>query len=1592
LTGNELRLIATSQDYSGAQDAGSVDVPIAAVGVVLTPGSKTFGARANAQYEQTWQLKNLGSEFHTFSVTATCDLSIVQFCTPGSTYGADSAGTATVFVDWESWGTSVGDSGFVQVVAVQTDDPTVADTSRYTVVIGTPQTPVISTADAGSGPTHERGLCLTMAAGPGAAINCGDLRLAHGLPPLTTFNQVRAAQLVYNSRTADPHALVPVNVLIPEGGVTPDSVRARLAVEVATGVVDTTQASWNGLPWSPGRAARVVVPYAPDSLATGIYDYTVEIVAYVAGTPYDTTDTGTLTIVNRRDDSRLVGVAGWWVAGVEELNLTPSDNRLLWIGGDGSARVYDSVSTGLWKAESLTRPDSIQRVGSRYVRRVPGGTRVEFDATGRHVATISRLEDSTRFDYDNDRLDELHVPSAAGMVDMYVFEYEDGELDEILPQVWEQRVQVRRSNGRITGLVDASIDSVMFGYNGGGTLITSRTDRVGTTTTYSYDSGHTVTRISTDLGGGDSIVSYFQPFETRGLEVAVDTAHAYAWLDGPRTDVGDSTRFWLDRYGAPVRIVDALGNETTIERDDSRFPGLATAVTDPHGLVSEAFYNDRGTLDSTMVERDAGTAVTKYEWDTRWDFATKIRMPMNEVTEMAYDSTTGNRLWQQDSRGPSSRVEFTYNADGQLEEVDGPLTAPSLIEYDVYGNLERTTTSEGFETEYVKDALGRDSIIRTPIDGTLIQEQRVFYDLKGRVDSTLASGPAIVAGSDTIPAQTLFVRNEYDGEGRLTKVVRESRPDTAGIGPDSTMYVLDAIGRVVRERHAVGGDSTVYDVAGNAIAVHTARSHEITMKYDALNRLVRRVLPEVTYNASGCGVHGGLDGNLCIGVTFPAAPNDGGSGILIPADTAVFTYDAVGNMIGADNRYAQIRRTYNTDGSVETDSTRMRDYDGLAFNTHVFGISYDYDLNGRRTSLFHPDQLAPTVSGTPQTEQGYEYNSFGALQTVTNVLGNAYGFLYDLESRPDSLSMPYAGGYVRRAYDDDGRMTLREEVVPGALGTVRTDTLGYDQRGKTVSVGFGGHFALQVEGTYTYSGLGHAAVEDVTVQNQNSRDTRVFDALGNAVWHRRDGGENDPPEFDNVYGSAGMQLQFIYGRETSDQFFIPDTTYNMYDQSGNMRYTGTRSYAWVGFPADLYIARRVSANYYGADQKLMFNQTLQDSILGPSFNLVSDERTGTFSEYWYDALGRRILTRAWGSTPTGEICTKNGPECVDAVTRTVWDGDQVLYELRLDGGAFADLDQTAVPAAGDSTYGWVGYTHGPGIDAPLDVMRMALDGGQLTLIPHANWRGHYDFMTDTTGAQFGCAPAFYTSCPELYLPGTNRRAFLDVRAWRQAEVWVGNVVHGQQDRSGLMYMRNRYYDPATGRFTQQDPIGLAGGLNLYGFANGDPVNFTDPFGLKVCFDEDGRDELVDATSEAIGAPIAVDDSGCVAEPIEGTDDSNEDLLDRFNRLVGSDNEYSVTFGGSGCSNVGSNYCPTTRRTRVRRADIGTTLPAKYLFCGLFGGTFGEVTTTAASIVSHELLGHGYAHEIGWDPYDQSYAIAAENVFRRATGGAQRCGG
>jgi RHS repeat-associated protein len=52
---------------------------------------------------------------------------------------------------------------------------------------------------------------------------------------------------------------------------------------------------------------------------------------------------------------------------------------------------------------------------------------------------------------------------------------------------------------------------------------------------------------------------------------------------------------------------------------------------------------------------------------------------------------------------------------------------------------------------------------------------------------------------------------------------------------------------------------------------------------------------------------------------------------------------------------------------------------------------------------------------------------------------------------------------------------------------------------------------------------------------------------------------------------------------------------------------------------------------------------------------------------------------------------------------------------------------------------------------------------------------------------------------------------------------------GYTDPTGLVYLINRYYDPAAGQFTSVDPL-LIQTQEAYGYGNGDPVNNTDPAG------------------------------------------------------------------------------------------------------------------------------------------------------------------
>jgi len=245
--------------------------------------------------------------------------------------------------------------------------------------------------------------------------------------------------------------------------------------------------------------------------------------------------------------------------------------------------------------------------------------------------------------------------------------------------------------------------------------------------------------------------------------------------------------------------------------------------------------------------------------------------------------------------------------------------------------------------------------------------------------------------------------------------------------------------------------------------------------------------------------------------------------------------------------------------------------------------------------------------------------------------------------------------------------------------------------------------------------------------------------------------------------------------------------------------------------------------------------------------------------YFYDGLGRPTGTEEfqctgwdvngncsnWSSVPSPTTCSYDPigrlySPCENLSPLLGFDGDNVVR---------TGADSTVTSAT------WT-FVHGPGTDDPLMAHFTTVSPGYTAYI-----------MTDGAGRQFAVGdPAGYdcskgpTSCGNNYANNggqysggvTNARSF---GATRQASSSIYKV----------SFFRNRFYDQQTGRWTQEDPIGVAGGINLYGYVENNPVTLTDPFGLKVCFQGSPTEvkRLADSTRTATKTTFDLDASGCV---------------------------------------------------------------------------------------------------------------------------------
>ncbi|MFL5576193.1 MAG: RHS repeat-associated core domain-containing protein [Gemmatimonadaceae bacterium] len=1135
-------------------------------------------------------------------------------------------------------------------------------------------------------------------------------------------------------------------------------------------------------------------------------------------------------------------------------------NRLLWIGGDGSARVYtrDAAHPGVYRAPPVDHPDSITADASGYTRWARNRVRIAFDQTGLHVSTTNRLGHVTTFAYKPGTrlLTAINVPTAVAPL-VYNFSYDSSAVaGGVLASVGApapaagapQRVTtIGRTGARITSVTGPDSATVQFGYGTGASsnVVQSRTDRLGRVELFLFDGGFHVSRHQRTMEDGSVVGEDFRVAESVGLPgaggpAAVPPDSVYTRVDAPRIDVADVTKFWVNAYGAPTRVRNPLGAEQRITYD-ANWPGLASATLDATRLFTKVWYNGRGLADSSTVFSPYGTslnATARYAWDATWDAPVQVTAPDSVVSAFSYDASTGSMMWAQ-TGGTDRRVNFGYGPLGLITTVTEPLSGPRRLYYDGLGNVRMAQTAIGFTALTFRDAIGRDTLSYAPLDSATGRDSsgvrntgtwvRTTYDVLGRVKRTVQWGPGRTvsgpSGGRTIAADSVAVEHAYDAQGNPKRTTRSySPPGTSSLNQMLDTWDYDAADRVTSHWSSTGqSQSYAYDPAGNRIRTTTSRGNVITEQYDAAGQLVRRILPQINYSPTPC-------------YAFSNSPYDCAFSLptkgltCIAADTAFFAYDLAGRLRTANNRAAQISRSYFPVGLLGSDVTRVRTYFSTAlgqpceedgprgatvtpgdeFNRHVYTLQMQYDVAGRRTSLKHADGTA-----------SYAYQALtGELRKVTDPLGDAVLFTYDAAGR---LSTTLAHGRTEAwMYDADGRVRGR------TVGGFGTDDLSRDAVGRVVAGNVWSLTGQRTIGTW-YSGLGAVLAAERHTGLTDGSDFEEFavDAIGNRTWRRQYMLHPSDPDQDDerlmTYDSGSGQLSAVTAPPTPmDPYGSRFKQDLYYDQNGNSRVTFEVS------TSGRMLVEHLSASYYDAEERLrIFNSHV-------GIGEYSGDG-GIYEEYRYDALGRRVLTRSRGTKPS---CY--APGCTNYIERTVWDGDQVLAEIRADGAddALSRLeDDNAYSSDVDGyPYGRVYYTHASGIDAPVLIARQGMSGQPNTVViaPISSWRGGFQAGIFSDGRAANSCAGLY-GCPVINFP--DAQASVDganVGYAPSAKSWFGSLLSRKADQSGLQYMRNRYYDPATGRFTQPDPIGLAGGLNAYGFAAGDPVNYSDPFGLNPC--------------------------------------------------------------------------------------------------------------------------------------------------------------
>lgn len=775
-------------------------------------------------------------------------------------------------------------------------------------------------------------------------------------------------------------------------------------------------------------------------------------------------------------------------------------------------------------------------------------------------------------------------------------------------------------------------------------------------------------------------------------------------------------------------------------------------------------------------------------------------------------SGTGGKISQVIS--PNGRyLNFSYDGANRIIQISDTIGRTVKYEYDPQGRLWKVTDPDNKVEQYAYDSANRMTTVTDKRGNTMVTN---VYDGNGRVSQqTLADGAiwqfaytlnaAGRVGVTTVTNPRGYVRQmTFNDNGYVTQITHalgQPEQQTYTFSREAStnlrLSATDALNRVTKFAYDFAGRTTsvtrlfgtadsvttsyAYEPAfGNLASVTDPLSHQTQLDHDSAGNLVS-VTDALNHMSSAAY---DSQGNLtavtnALGKTTRVDYEQGDvSAVTDPLNRTLSLFtDAVGRTTGVmDALGSRSRNDYDPLDRV------LRSVDARGGVTTM-----TYDANGNIRTVRDARDLAShqfTYDGRNRAKTYvdpvgktaiYNYDGMGNVASSIDRKNQTTSYTYDALDRLKTTT--YADGSTVTVVWDAGNRP--RQFIDSLNGTITHDYDGLDRLTREVSP--------QGQVDYTYDAAGRR--EQLTVSGKTPV-TYGYDAANrltqiaqgsNVVAFTYDASNRRstvtlPNGIVGTYGfdAANQLLSIIYDKGVTR---IGDVAYT-YDLAG-------RRVGHSGSLAKLLMPTTVSAAVYDDANRLT---NWGGSSLGydDNGNLTSsgstsygwnarDELVSTSngtSSFAYDVLGRRSSRTVSGSTTS---------YLHDGLNPALVNDDFMLDGLGL------DENYARISSSGTTSY-----------------------------VPDA--LGSTRLLTDASGNS--TASYSYSPYGEASKTGTD-------------DTSLQFTARENDGAAGLYYYRARYYSPELNRFVSQDPIGLAGGINIYTYVGGNPISFIDPLGLEA---------------------------------------------------------------------------------------------------------------------------------------------------------------